>query len=246
MLVLKLSALFMLDSFAGSFVLQTIICAWFHSTYGTSPEKLGLLVFVCNIVAGLSALFAAELADRIGLVNTMVATHIPSNLLLILVPLMPNETSAIVVLCLRYSISQMDVPARNAYVQGVVAADERSAANGITNVVRSVGAAAGPYLAGLLYSSVRFANYPWFIAGGLKIVYDVLLLYNMSHVKPAEEMHKLSAASAVGKVGGVGSKAAEMQRLHSVDSTKPSSVCSGSGSGSVSGSNSIDSLDNVV
>jgi MFS family permease len=106
------------------------------------------------------------------------------------VPLMPSETLAIAMLCLRFSISQMDVPTRNAYVQGVVDPDERSAANGITNVVRSVGAATAPFLAGMLYSSPAYANYPWYIAGGLKIVYDLLLLYSMQATKPPEEVRK--------------------------------------------------------
>jgi predicted MFS family arabinose efflux permease len=189
-IVLKLSALFMIDAFAGSFVLQSMTSAWFDQTYRTDPQMLGTLVFICNIVAGFSALFAAQLADKIGLILTMVVTHLPSNILLILVPLMPNETLAIVFLCLRYSISQMDVPTRNAYVQGVVDPDERSAANGITNVVRSIGGSTGPYLAGLLYSSPRYAAYPWLIAGGLKILYDLLLLYNMRSVRPPEEVAK--------------------------------------------------------
>lgn len=225
LLVLKLSALFMLDSFAGSFVLQTIISAWFYHTYGTSPAKLGGLVFVCNIVAGVSALFAAQLADKIGLINTMVVTHVPSNILLILVPLMPNETSAIIVLCLRYSISQMDVPTRNAYVQGVVDPDERSAANGITNVVRSIGAATGPYLAGLLYHSAFYTNYPWYIAGGLKIVYDLLLLYSMQQVKPVEEVEKAHKD--------------ELQRLNSAHSTNTTTS-------SLQGGDSQETLDNAV
>jgi hypothetical protein len=97
---------------------------------------LGTIVFICNIVAGVSALFAAKLADVVGLIMTMVVTHLPSNVLLILVPLMPNGDLAMLMLCLRYCISQMDVPTRNAYVQGVVDPDERSAANGVTNVVR--------------------------------------------------------------------------------------------------------------
>ncbi len=226
LLVLKLSALFMLDSFAGSFVLQTIISAWFHHTYGTSPEKLGALVFVCNIVAGVSALFAASLADKIGLINTMVVTHVPSNILLILVPLMPNETSAIVVLCLRYSISQMDVPTRNAYVQGVVDPDERSAANGITNVVRSIGAATGPFLAGLLYNSAYYTNFPWYIAGGLKIVYDLLLLYSMQQVRPVEEIEKAHL---------------EKEELQRLTSTYTNSTAS-----SLQGRDSEETLDNAV
>lgn len=138
----------------------------------------------------MSALFAARLADKIGLILTMVVTHVPSNVLLILVPLMPSETLAIIMLCARFCISQMDSPTRNAYVQGVVDADERSAANGITNVARSVGASSGPYLAGLLFANPRLMNYPWVIAGLLKIVYDFLLLYNMQSVKPDVELDK--------------------------------------------------------
>lgn len=132
-IVLKLSILFTLDSFAGSFVLQSLTAAWFSSVYGTPENVLGSMVFICNIVAGVSALFAATLAEWIGLVMTMAVTHLPSNILMIMVPLMPNEFWAIVMMCLRFSISQMDVPTRNAYVQGVVAPDERSAANGVTN-----------------------------------------------------------------------------------------------------------------
>jgi MFS family permease len=104
------------------------------------------------------------------------------------VPLMPNEMLAIVMLCLRFCISQMDTPARNAYVQGVVHPDERSAANGVTNVVRSVGAAAGPFFAGFLFANKNTSNYPWIIAGTLKIIYDLLLLYNMQAVKPDVEI----------------------------------------------------------
>jgi MFS family permease len=101
---------------------------------------------------------------------------------------MPTEMLAIVILCLRFCISQMDNPTRNAYVQGVVHPDERSAANGVTNVVRSVGAAAGPFLAGFLFANKNTSNYPWIIAGTLKIIYDFLLLYNMQAVKPDVEI----------------------------------------------------------
>lgn len=186
-IVLQLSLLFMIDSFAGSFILQSIISSWFHSTYHTSTDRLGVIVFVCNIFAGISALFAAKLANSIGLIVTMVVTHLPSNVLVMLVPLMPNETTAIAMLCARFSISQMDVPTRNAYVQGVVDPDERSAANGVTNVVRSIGAAFGPLVAGYLYADPKYKNYPFYIAGGLKIVYDLLLLISFRSVKPDTE-----------------------------------------------------------
>jgi MFS family permease len=139
---------------------------------------LGTLFFAANLLAGVSALLAARLADRFGLVNTMVFTHIPSNILLCLVPLMPNLWLAVTVLLLRCSISQMDVPARQSYTMAVVALDERTAAAGITNVARAVGAAAAPFLGGLLMANPLLFSAPFFVAGGLKIVYD-LLLYKM-------------------------------------------------------------------
>lgn len=186
-IVLQLSCLFVIDSFAGSFILQSLISSWFANRFDTPAALLGTIVFICNIVAGISALVAAKLAAKIGLIMTMVVTHIPSNLLTMLVPLMPTERLAILMLCLRYSISQMDVPTRNAYVQGVVDPDERSAANGVTNVARSIGASIGPILAGMLYAHNNTSNYPWFIAGGLKIVYDILLLLSFKSVKPSGE-----------------------------------------------------------
>lgn len=186
-IVLKLSALFMIDSFAGSFILQSLICSWFHNVYNTPAKTLGLIIFVCNLFAGISALFAAKLANAIGLILTMVVTHLPSNILVILVPLMPTEATAIAMICARFSISQMDVPTRNAYVQGVVDDDERSAANGVTNIVRSIGASVGPLIAGLLYIQPAYRNYPFYVAGGLKIVYDLLLLASFQSVKPKSE-----------------------------------------------------------
>mmetsp|Transcript_17670 Transcript_17670/g.39183 ORF Transcript_17670/g.39183 Transcript_17670/m.39183 type:complete len:211 (-) Transcript_17670:83-715(-) len=163
----------------------------YYDTYrfNTSGVHLGSVVFACNLVAGISALFAARLADKIGLILTMVVTHLPSNVLIMLLPLMPTEAWAMAVLIARYSISQMDVPTRNAYIQGVVEPDERSAANGVTNVVRSLGASTGPYLAGLLFQR-GLNSWPFFIAGGVKIVYDVLLLWSMSNTPTAEEREK--------------------------------------------------------
>src|SRR6266702_449734 len=130
--VLKLSSLFALDSFAGGFVVQSFAAYWFYLRFGVEPVMLGAIFFWANIFAGISALVASRLAARIGLVRTMVFTHLPSNILLILVPLMPNLSLAVLVLLLRFSISQMDVPARQSYIMAVVPAEERSAAGGFT------------------------------------------------------------------------------------------------------------------
>jgi len=173
--VFKLSSLFALDAFAGGFVVQSMIAWWLHVRYGVDEGMLGTLFFGANLLAGISALLATRLADRIGLVRTMVYTHIPSNILLCLVPLMPNFWLAIAVLLLRSSISQMDVPARQSYTMAVVAPDERSAASGITTVARSVGAAISPLLGGLLMANPLLFSVPFFVAGGLKIMYDVML-----------------------------------------------------------------------
>ena len=141
---LKLSALFALDAFGGGFVIQSFAAYWFHLRFGVDPAMLGAIFFGANLLAGVSALLASRLAARFGLFNTMVFTHLPSNVLLILVPLMPTLPLAIAVLLLRFSISQMDVPTRQAYLMAVVRPDERSAAAGITGVARTIGAAISP------------------------------------------------------------------------------------------------------
>jgi MFS family permease len=174
-IVMRLSALFSLDAFAGGFVVQSIMAYWFYVRYGVSPVVLGSIFFGANVLSGFSALAAAKVAERIGLINTMVFTHIPSNVLLILVPLMPNLPLAILMLLLRFSISQMDVPTRQSYTMSVVTPEERSAAAGITGVARSVGAAVSPSLAGLLIAIPALLSVPFFLSGGLKIVYDLLL-----------------------------------------------------------------------
>ena len=173
--VFKLSSLFSLDAFAGGFVVQSMIAWWLHVRYGVDVGMLGTLFFGANLLAGVSALLATRLADRIGLVRTMVYTHIPANILLCLVPLMPNFWLAVAVLLLRACISQMDVPVRQSYTMAVVAPDERSAASGITTVARSVGAAVSPLLGGLLMANPLLFSVPFFVAGGLKIMYDVML-----------------------------------------------------------------------
>jgi MFS family permease len=173
--VFKLSLLFALDAFGGGFVIQTVIAYWFHVRHGVDPAMLGTIFLFANLFAGVSALAAGWLARRIGLVNTMVFTHLPSNVLLILVPLMPNVELAIAVLLLRFSISQMDVPTRQAYTMAVVHPDERSAAAGVAAVARSIGSSVPPMLATIFVGSAAMMSLPFFLAGGLKIVYDLLL-----------------------------------------------------------------------
>jgi MFS family permease len=155
---------------------------------------LGAIFFGANILAAISALAAARVAARIGLVNTMVFTHLPSNVLLMLVPLMPNLSLAIGVFLLRFSISQMDVPTRQSYTMAVVASDERSAAAGVTGIARTVGASLSPALAGLLMSNPALMATPFFVAGTLKVVYD-LLLYGSFRALRAPEEHCLPKAS---------------------------------------------------
>ena len=217
-IVLKLSVLFCMDSFAGAFILQSFISAWFVTRYNANTATLGMIVFICNLVAGVSALVAAPLADRIGLILTMAVTHLPSNILIILVPLMPTENWAIAILCARYCISQMDVPTRNAYVQGVVAQDERSTAQGITNVVRTLGAAIAPYIAEKLYMVHSETSYPFFIAGTLKIIYDLLLLYAFHAVKTEHEMAKEVSTG----MSSLQSKSIENKSVKGITSTVPS------------------------
>ena len=171
--VLRLSLLFSLDAFAGGFVVQSFVAYWFHQRFGASPALLGRIFFVANALAGLSALSAAAVARRIGLVRTMVFTHLPSNVLLVLVPLMPRLDLAILVLVLRFAISQMDFPTRQSFTMAVAEPDERSAAAGVTGIARTVGAALAPMAAGPLYAVPALASAPFLIAGGLKILYDL-------------------------------------------------------------------------
>ena len=185
--VLRLSALFALDAFAGGFAIQSFIAFWFHRRYGVDPAALGLLLSGANLLAGLSALAAGRLAARFGLVRTMVFTHLPSNVLLMLVPLMPTLPLAAGVLLARFAISQMDVPTRQSYTMAIVAADERSAAAGVTGIARSLGVAAAPLIAGPLFASATLASVPFLVSGGLKVVYDLLLYRSFVTLRPPEE-----------------------------------------------------------
>jgi len=185
--VIRLSALFAVDAFAGGFVIQSIMAYWFHIRFGADTGVLGSIFFGANLLAGISALLAARIAKHIGLINTMVFTHIPSNVLLCMVPLMPNLESAVIVLLLRFSISQMDIPTRQSYTMAVVSPDERTAASGITNIARSVGASLSPALTGFFLAHPALISAPFFLAGGLKIIYDLCLFRMFQHIKPPEE-----------------------------------------------------------
>jgi MFS family permease len=186
--VLILSAMFALDAFAGGFVLQSVMAYWFQVRFGADPAQLGAIFWAANFLAGFSALAAAAVARRVGLLRTMVFTHAPSNLLLILVPFMPNLPAAVAVLLLRFAISQMDVPARQSYTAAMVSPDERSAAAGVTGVARTAGAALSPYLVGLLLTpALAPAGWPFILSGSLKLLYDGLVYWRFRALVPPEE-----------------------------------------------------------
>ena len=185
--VLKLSSLFALDAFGGGFVIQSFAAYWFHLRFGVDAAVLGGVFFGANLFAAVSALLASRLASRLGLVNTMVFTHLPSNILLILVPLMPTLPLAVGMLLLRFSISQMDVPTRQSYTMAIVRPEERSAAAGVTGVARTTGAAIAPSFAGALFNHPALIGVPFFLAGGCKIIYD-LLLYRAARNLPRPDV----------------------------------------------------------
>ena len=184
--VLKLSALFALDAFAGGLIVQSMFALWLHMRFGVETGVIGSVFFGANILAGISALLAANIAARFGLINTMVFTHIPSSIFLVLVPLMPNLPLAIGAIMLRFSISQMDVPARQSYTMAVVEPDERSAAAGVTAIARSIGAALSPSITGYLLGIPALYAVPFFVSGALKIIYDLALWREFRSVKPLQ------------------------------------------------------------
>lgn len=185
--VINLASLFVIDAFGGGLVIQSFVAFWFNKRFGVEPAVLGAIFFGANVLAGISALSAVRIASKIGLINTMVFTHIPSNLLLILVPFMPTLPLAIFVLLLRFSISQMDVPTRQSYTMAVVEPDERSAAAGVTGIARTLGAAIAPSITGQLLSNAGLISLPFILSGTIKIIYDLLLYRSFKTVKPPEE-----------------------------------------------------------
>jgi MFS family permease len=174
-IVLHLAALFSLDSFGGGFVVQTLLVLWLARRFSLPPETMGAVFFAAGLLGAVSQLVSPWLATRIGLVRTMVYTHLPANLFLLLAGVVPNASAAVGLLLARALLSQMDVPARQAYVMGVVPPEERAAAAGVTNVPRSLAAALPPFLAGAMLDSSTF-GWPLIVAGALKGLYDLLLL----------------------------------------------------------------------
>ena len=184
--VAKLAGLFALDAFAGGFIVQSIVAYWFYLRYETDLNTLGGIFFGTNLLAALSFLAAPAIARRFGLLNTMVFTHLPSNVLLLLVPLMPNLELAVVMLLIRNLLSQLDVPTRQSYTMAVVDPDERAASAGILSVARNAGAAIAPLFAGPILT-VPSLGFPFLLAGGLKIIYDLWIFAVFRKVKPPEE-----------------------------------------------------------
>jgi MFS family permease len=183
--VLRLTALFGLDALAGGFVVQGLVALWFHQRFHLGVDRLGPLFFGANLLSALSGFYAARLARRIGLLTTMVLTHLPSNLLLALVPLMPTWPLAAAVLLARHALSQMDVPTRQAYTMALVPPEERAAAAGLTTAVRPAAASLTPLLAGVALQTAG-SGIPFFLAGGLKALYDVILWVVFRHVPLAD------------------------------------------------------------
>ena len=185
-IVYKMAALFSIDAFAGGFAVQSLLALWLFNKFGLSLSAAGLFFFWSGVLAAFSFPVAAWLSARIGLVNTMVFTHIPSSLCLILAAVAPSLEVALALLLLRAALSQMDVPTRSSYVMAVVTPPERAAAASVTSVPRSLAAAASPALAGALFAA-GFEAWPLVICGVLKILYDLALLWAFRHIKPPEE-----------------------------------------------------------
>jgi predicted MFS family arabinose efflux permease len=188
-MVYKLAALFSLDAFAGGLILDSMLVLWLFDRFQLSTAVTGTIFFWSGVLSAFSFLIAVRIARRIGLINTMVFTHLPSSVFLILVPFMPSLGWAIALLLARSALSQMDVPTRTSYVMAIVPQEDRPAAASITSVPRSFASALAPLLAGSLLTMSSF-GWPLVIAGSLKIAYDLMLLYTCRHVRPPEEAQK--------------------------------------------------------
>jgi len=188
--VAKLSTLFAIDSFAGGFVIQSVISLWFFTRFGADLVVLSYIFSAANVITGLSYIGAAKIADRFGLVNTMVFTHLPSNILLILVAFAPSLQLAVILYLIRMTLSQMDVPTRQSYIVAIVSEDERTAASGLTNVSRNIAQTVSPSIFGYIFQSSLSLAAPFVLGGVIKIIYDLALYFNFRNIKPKDELYR--------------------------------------------------------
>ena len=186
-IITKLSGLFAIDSFAGGFVIQSIVSLWFFTKFGADLTTLSYVFSIAGILTAFSFIISTKIADKFGLINTMVFTHLPSNILIILVAFVPTFDLAIVLYLIRMGLSQMDVPTRQSYIVAVVNENERTAAVGITNISRNITQAISPSIAGYILQFVSFLYAPFLLGGGFKIVYDIALYLNFRKIKPSDE-----------------------------------------------------------
>jgi predicted MFS family arabinose efflux permease len=186
-IVYTLAALFSLDAFGGGFIVQSLLALWLFQKFHLSIAVAGTIFFWTGVLSAFSYLVAVRIANRIGLVNTMVFTHLPANLLLLIIPFIPDLAWVIVLLLVRAALSQMDVPTRSSYVMAVVTPGERAAAASVTSVPRSLASSASPLIAGYMLGLSSF-GWPLLVAGAVKIVYDLLLLVTFRAVRPPEEV----------------------------------------------------------
>ncbi len=200
-IVMKLAGLFAVDAFAGGFILQSLVAYWFHLRFGADADTLAAIFFGTNLLTAVSFLAAAPVARRIGLLNTMVFTHLPSNLMLMLVALMPSFESAVAMLLARHLLSQLDVPTRQSYTMALVDPDERSAAAGITSVARNAAASVSPAFAGATMA-LPALGLPFLIAGAMKVSYDLTIYFVFRGVKPPEERAPVPEGRAPSRAGG--------------------------------------------
>ena len=189
-IVAKLSTLFAVDSFAGGFVIQSVMSLWFFTRFGADLAALSYIFSAANVITALSYIAAAKIADRIGLVNTMVFTHLPSNILLILVAFAPSLQLAVILYLIRMTMSQMDVPTRQSYIVAIVSEDERTAASGLTNVSRNIAQTISPSLFGYIFQSSLSLAAPFVLGGVIKIIYDLALYFNFRNIKPNDELYR--------------------------------------------------------
>ena len=189
-IVAKLSTLFAVDSFAGGFVIQSVMSLWFFTRFGADLAALSYIFSAANVITALSYIAAAKIADRIGLVNTMVFTHLPSNILLILVAFAPSLQLAVILYLIRMTMSQMDVPTRQSYIVAIVNEDERTAASGLTNVSRNIAQTISPSLFGYIFQSSLSLAAPFVLGGVIKIIYDLALYLNFRNIKPNDELYR--------------------------------------------------------